>query len=201
MRNESPSRQQGAEPSTGFRSGPSSFGMHDADLVFKELSLKPGDVFLDLGCGPGDYALYASLVLGETGRVYALDKWEKMITGIGTCVADMGYRNISAMRADICSPLPLADHCVDVCLLAAVMHTLNLSRDGDGLFMEIRRVLKPGGRLAIINCKKEEQPFGPPLKKRFSFQQTEDLVRPFGFQRLDLVDLGYNYMIQFVIQP
>jgi len=32
--------------------GPSSFHMHDPEIVFDDLALKPGDVFLDLGCGP-----------------------------------------------------------------------------------------------------------------------------------------------------
>jgi len=63
----------------------------------------------------------------------------------------------------------------------------------------VRRVLKPAGRLAIINCKKEAQPFGPPIEKRFSPRETEKLVVPCGFRTLEQVDLGYNYLIQFRI--
>jgi ubiquinone/menaquinone biosynthesis C-methylase UbiE len=182
----------------GHCHGPSSFGMHDADLVFRELALKPGDVFIDLGCGPGDYALYASLLVEETGRVYALDKWKRMVTGIGTQAAAMGYGNIKTKIADICAPLPLADDCADVCLVATVFHTLDMRREGAGMFKEIRRVLKESARLAVINCKKEEQPFGPPLEKRFSPQETEDIVSPYGFQKINLIDLGFNYLIQFI---
>jgi ubiquinone/menaquinone biosynthesis C-methylase UbiE len=181
------------------RSGPSSFGMHDTDFVFEKLDLKPGGVFLDLGCGPGDYAMYASLIVGETGMVYAIDKWERMVTGICTEAAMMGYANVCSVLADICAPLPLGDASVDVCLFATVMHTLNMARDGSAVFGEVRRVLKPAGRLAIINCKKEDQPFGPPIEKRFSPQETEKLVVPCGFRTLEQVDLGYNYLIQFRI--
>jgi ubiquinone/menaquinone biosynthesis C-methylase UbiE len=172
--------------------------MHDVDLVFSSLSLKAGDVFLDMGCGPGDYVLHASHLVGETGRVYALDKWESMIAGISTQAAALGYGNITAKVADICAPLPLADGCVDVCLVATVLHALDIKRHGDVMFNEIRRVLMGKGRLAIINCKKEEQPFGPPLEKRFSPQQTEDIVRSYGFKKNSLIDLGYNYLIQFI---
>ena len=84
-------------------------------------------------------------------------------------------------------------------LFATVMHTLNMARDGSAVFGEVRRVLKPAGRLAIINCKKEDQPFGPPIEKRFSPQETEKLVVPCGFRTLEQVDLGYNYLIQFRI--
>ena len=199
MGDEQSSKQQAEEGRVRPPDGPSSFAMQDADLVFEALALKPGDVFLDLGCGPGNYSLYASLLLGATGRVFALDKWERMITGIGACVAEMGYRNITAVKADLCSPLPVADHCVDVCLMATVMHTLDTRRDGDSLFTEIRRVLKPGGRLAVLNCKKEEQPFGPALSRRFSPEQVEDIVGRLGFQKVNLVEFKYNYLIQFKI--
>lgn len=189
----------GCERQGRQRSGPSSFRMHDTDLVFKKLALKPGDVFLDLGCGPGDYAMYASLIVGQSGMVYAVDKWERMVTGICTEAAMMGYTNVCSIMADICNPLPLGDASVDVCLLATVLHTLNIPRDGDAIFGEVRRVLNPAGRLAIINCKKEAQPFGPPLEKRFSPQETENVVVPCGFHTLELVDLGFNYLIQFRI--
>lgn len=197
-KNDSP-EGKGREKQETHRSGPSSFGMHDTDFVFEKLALKTGDVFLDLGCGPGDYAIYASLIVGESGMVYAIDKWERMVTGICTEAAMMGYANVCSLLADICAPLPLGDKSVDVCLLATVMHTLNMARDGGTVFDEVRRVLKPDGRLAIINCKKEAQPFGPPIEKRFSLRETEDIVSPCGFHTLEQVDLGYNYLVLFRI--
>lgn len=109
----------------------------------------------------------------------------------------MGYANVCSMLADICGPLPLGDASVDVCLMATVLHTLDMARDGNAVLGEVRRVLKPTGRLAIINCKKETQPFGPPLEKRFSPLETEKLVMPCGFRTLEQVDLGFNYLIQF----
>jgi hypothetical protein len=57
--------------------------------------------------------------------------------------------------------------------------------------------LKPGGRLAIIECKKEEQPFGPTFPIRLSPEELESSIARYGFERPELVDLGYNYMIIF----
>ena len=180
--------------------GPSSFFMHNPDSVFTELELKPGDTFLDVGCGPGEYALYASKEVGPSGVVYALDKWQRMIEILTEEATSQGLENIKTVLCDIIGRLPLKDKCVDVCLIATVLHSLNLARDGKTLFSEIHRVLKPHGRLAIINCKKEDQPFGPPKHKRLSPQQTEALITPHGFTKLSLIDLGYNYMIQFSVR-
>lgn len=171
--------------------------MHDPELVFAELDLKQGDVFLDLGCGPGDYALHASSLVGESGVVYALDKWPRMIDRLTEAAEDRGLTNIKAMVTDITEPLPIEDESCDVCLLATVLHALSPARRGRAFFREIHRVLRPGGRVAIINCKKEEQPFGPPIHLRLSPQEMEDLMTTSGFERIGYVDLGYNYLIQF----
>jgi ubiquinone/menaquinone biosynthesis C-methylase UbiE len=171
--------------------------MHDSDLVFRLLQLKAGDTFLDMGCGPGEYAVQASKIVGDTGTVYALDKWKYLIDALIKEADSQGLMNIKAIVADITEPLPIENTCVDVCLLATVLHTLNMAKDGANMMGEIRRVLKPSGRLAILNCKKEDQPFGPVLRIRWSPEEVEDFLTKYGFEKVDYVDLGFNYMIQF----
>jgi len=177
--------------------GPSSFRMHDPEVVFSELNLQDGDCFLDLGCGPGDYSMRAATFIGDSGTVYALDKWRTMVEDLGRLAEDHGFKNIRPMTADITGPLPLEDHGIDVCLMATVLHIINRPNDRKILFEEIRRVLKPKGRLAIIECKKEDQNFGPPKHIRLSPEQVEEAIIKYGFERRSYADLGYNYIIQF----
>jgi SAM-dependent methyltransferase len=185
---------------TKHRRGPSSFAMHDPELVFGGLKLKEGDVFLDLGCGSGDYAIHASKLVGDSGSVYALDIWEELIGGLIEEANAQGLRNIKAMVSDITRPLPVEDQSVDVCLIATVLHMPNVAENHRSLFGEIRRVLKPDGRVAVIECKKKDLPFGPPLEARLAPEELEDLIAPAGFKKVDLVDLGYNYLIQFGVK-
>ena len=179
------------------RRGRSSYCMHDPKLVFSELKLREGDYFLDMGCGLGDYTLHASKIVTDSGRVYALDISKTMIDLLVERINSQGVKNVEAMVVDITDLLPIEDNCSDVCLIATVLHTIDLAKNGKTLFSEIHRVLKPAGRLSIINCKKEDQPFGPPLHMRLSPKETEDSIKQHGFEKINLVDLGYNYMITF----
>ncbi|MBN1323987.1 MAG: class I SAM-dependent methyltransferase [Methanotrichaceae archaeon] len=180
-----------------LRRGRSSFWMHDPELVFAELALKEGDCFLDMGCGPGDYAIRASEIVGDSGAVYALDRWPDVIEDLAAKAKSRGLRKLKAIVSDISDPLPIKDECVDVCFISTVLHSLSLVDVGGIIFSEIRRVLRHGGRLAIIECKKEEQNVGPPIDMRLSPEQLEDPIARCGFEKEGLVDLGYNYLIKF----
>lgn len=178
--------------------GQSSYGMQDPDTVFRELDLKDGEVFLDLGCGPGDYSLHAARLVGERGHVYAVDREEDRLDTLRKRARDAGLTNLEVIFGNICNPFSLGNTAIDVCLLSTVLHCLDRDSGYAPLFREIRRVMKPEGRLCIIECKKEERAFGPPLSMRVSAEDLEDRVPAYGFRRDGLANLGYNYLIRFV---
>ncbi len=178
--------------------GPSSAWMHEPKSVLAQIPLKPGHVFVDLGCGAGDYAIEAARIVGPGGRVVAMDKWPYLLDNLSKASQSAGLDNITPLLADMTEPLPMENNSVDVIFIATVLHIFDLNKIGPDLFREVFRILKPGGCLAIVECKKRESDFGPPLHLRKSPEDIENAVLPHGFERLGYGDLGHNYLIQFI---
>ena len=177
--------------------GPSSAWLHDPKTVLGLIPIKPGDVFVDLGCGVGDYSLEASRLVHAAGKVYAIDKWPYLIDALLNSISSLEHDNIVPLVADITATLPLNDDCADVVFMATVLHIYNLKEFGPPIFKEVARILAPDGCLAVVECKKEEQKFGPPKHMRQSPEEIEAAAAPYGFEKIRYDDLGYNYLIQF----
>lgn len=107
--------------------------------------IREGDVVLDLGSGAGNDAFVARSAVGETGRVIGVDMTPSMINKARENAAKLGYRNVEFRLGDIES-LPVDSKSIDVVISNCV---LNLVPDKRRAFMEIRRVLKPGGKFSI----------------------------------------------------
>lgn len=182
-----------------FHRGPSSFQMQDSGLVFEKLDLKQGDMFVDLGCGGGDYSMHAASIVGESGSIFAVDLWPEMLEKISEDARAVGIHNIRPVVSDIRKKIEVPDASMDVCLISTVLHMLDFQRETDRLFAEIKRILKPRGKLAVIECKKENSSFGPPMQARISPEEVEKAFVEFGFLKTDFIDLGSNYMVMFVL--
>ncbi|OPY65747.1 MAG: Demethylmenaquinone methyltransferase [Syntrophorhabdaceae bacterium PtaU1.Bin034] len=176
--------------------GRSTFEFVDADLVFKSLSLTPGTVFLDLGCGRGNYALAAARSMGPHSTVYGVDAWQEGLEELKRQADSEGLRNVITVHANLNERIPLGDAAVDVCFMATVLHDLLRESSGETVMTETARVLRPGGRLCIIEFKKIEGSPGPPLSVRLSPEETEAIITPFGFVKDRIIDVSpFHYLI------
>ena len=126
--------------------------------------LRPGKstVLLDLGCGKGDYTIALAEVIGPAGLIYAMDAWEEGLARVGERAASLGLENVRTIFADANKGIPLPDDSVDICLMATVLHDLLRDGTGDVALRETARVLRPDGRLAVVEFKKTEDGMGPP---------------------------------------
>lgn len=179
------------------RRGPSSFYKHDSGQVFEHLALQEGNAFLDVGCGAGDYSIFAAKQVGESGYVYALDLHQGMLENVKKEALEQGIVNLYPVFSDIRDRINLPDDLIDTCLLATVLHTMPLSSDRQKVFSEVGRVLKPEGKLAVIECKKKNTLHGPPIHMRISPEELETGLGGYGFIKTAYVDLGFNYMMVF----
>jgi len=170
--------------------GKSSFDLIDFATLLSALALPEEVVFLDLACGAGKYAIEIARQRKQKGKVYAFDLWDKGIDQLKLKAGSLRLDNIEAHVCDVSGNLPLEEASIDVVLMATVLHDLIHDGTHDKTLSEILRVLKPGGKLAVIEFKKIAGPPGPPEKVRLSPDELVEILQPLGFQNLDTVELG-----------
>ncbi|OGO24583.1 MAG: hypothetical protein A2Z28_07235 [Chloroflexi bacterium RBG_16_51_9] len=179
--------------------GHSTQSLLDAKTVLKTIGLKAGDVFLDAGSGSGYLSLAASEIVGEKGKVYAVDIDEPSIDILKKEISDRKIKNIESIVADMTDKTPLATHSIDICLMANVLHGFVENQETTGVMIEITRVLKFGGTLAIVEFKKTRDIPGPPLNVKLSPQQVAAVITPYRYRKEQVVEVGpYHYVSLFI---
>jgi len=126
---------------------------HNLRLKYREpvqsltpFGIAPGSTVLDLGCGTGLFTTEMARQVGAQGRVHAVDIQEEMIDATRARVTAAGMAQRVSFHHSGAYRLPLESASVDIAILIAT-----LSEIPDRLLAldELRRVIKPGGRLAV----------------------------------------------------
>jgi SAM-dependent methyltransferase len=119
------------------------------------LALEPGDVVLDVACGPGNISRRLRASVGEGGLVVGIDASATMLA---RAVQDTKAANVAYVRGDA-QHLPFRDGSFDkVCCYAA----LYLMDEPFAAIDEMVRVLAPGGRVAVLtSCHRAPWPLRP----------------------------------------
>ena len=176
--------------------GKNSFGLIDSAKFFQELDLKKGITFLDVASGWGAYSLAAADIIGKDGQIYAVDLWEEGISSLRKEADAKGIPNIEAFVSDAAQRIPVENDCVDVCLMATVLHDFVGDKVAQQVMKEIVRVMKPDGVLAIVEYYKKEGPPGPPKRVRLSPEDVDQMLSVHGFQQKRYTEIGPDNYLQ-----
>jgi arsenite methyltransferase len=109
--------------------------------------LREGEVVLDLGSGGGIDVLLSARRVGASGFAYGLDMTDEMLELARKNAAEAGATNVEFRKGRM-EAIPLDPASVDVVISNCV---INLSVDKAAVFAEIARVLRPGGRMGVID--------------------------------------------------
>ena len=172
------------EPMSNFHFKFMSFGYKFRDFflprrnILKEVGVKPGFHVLDYGCGPGGYIIPAVELVGESGKIYALDIHPSAIQKVKNIAAKKKLTNVETIRSDCKTGLP--DNSVDVVLLYDTFHSL--SKPGEVLG-ELHRVLKPNGILSFSDHHLKENEIISRMTDRGLFRLSRKGKRTYSFFR------------------
>jgi 2-polyprenyl-3-methyl-5-hydroxy-6-metoxy-1,4-benzoquinol methylase len=142
--------------------------------VIDALALASGMKVADIGAGTGYFSMRLAKTPGVS--VYAVDIEPKMVDYLKQRAASEHVTNVIAVLASATSPnLPEP---VDVILVVDTYHHLP---NRPSYFRDLRKSLKPGGRIAIVDFRKDA-PEGPPVHFRFTPQQIQVEMQQAGYQ-------------------
>ncbi|HYC77124.1 MAG TPA: ubiquinone/menaquinone biosynthesis methyltransferase [Planctomycetota bacterium] len=116
--------------------------------ALKEAGVAHGMRVVDLGCGTGDFARDAAVATGPGGRVVGIDLSEGMLAVARRKLADAGVSN-AEVRIGNAQDTGLPDGWADVVTMGWVLRNVG---DRPATYREIRRILRPGGRVAVLDC-------------------------------------------------
>ncbi len=136
--------------------GKSSREILNAMEVLEAIDPEIGDIFLDAGCGDGYISIEASNIVGDQGKVYALDVYPESIETVKKEIKDRKLENVDAILADITNTIPLDSSSIDIVLMANVLHGFVAGGEVGDVMNNIVRVLKPGGIFAVVEFRKLE---------------------------------------------
>jgi SAM-dependent methyltransferase len=116
-----------------------------SEWMVEALDPQPGDTVLELAAGPGDVGYLAASLLGEDGRLISSDFSSEMVEVARRRASELGLENVEHRVIDA-EEIALEDDFVDGVLCR---FGLMLMPDPEAAVAEVRRVLRPGGRLAL----------------------------------------------------
>lgn len=121
-------------------------------LLVDGLELKPGQVVADIGAGSGVISLRMSERVGPQGKVLAVDIQQEMLDALAVKCKQKGIENIEPVLGTTTSPR-LKPGSVDLVVMVDVYHEFDMPYE---MLLEISKSLKPGGRIAFVEYRKED---------------------------------------------
>ena len=114
--------------------------------LLKEIGLKLGDTFLDIGAGTGYFSIPATGLVGRKGKVIAVDSSPEMIAELNKRLSCCENTGVEVRQSDE-NDLKVDAATIDMAFMSVVLHEVE---EKEQFIQAVKSVLKPGGNLAVI---------------------------------------------------
>lgn len=159
------------------------------------LGLTDGMKVVDMGAGSGFYSLEAARKVGPTGRIYAVDVQKDLMERLRKVGSDQHLRNIEVIWGNIekIGGTKLREAIADRVIASNVLFQIEKA---DEFVLEIKRILRPGGKVLVIDWS-EVSPIGP--KTIVPAMKAQTLFEKAGFKLDQSFGAGdHHYGLVFV---
>ena len=162
------------------------------------LEVKPGMVVADIGAGSGYYTSRMSKLVGATGRVYATDIQPGMIELLNRRIQAEGLANVTPVLGGMEDPR-LPPQSIDLAIMVDVYHELQTPQ----VFLQkLREVFKPGGRLVLVEFRKEDARVPILEVHKMSVAEVKTELEAEGFVLDRVIDvLPWQHIIVLRVKP
>lgn len=166
----------------------------DCSLLLEALDIKPGQVVCDMGCGNGFYTVQLARLVGDKGRVLAVDIQPEMLHMLQERAKAEGLSNIELLEGTPVDP-KLPPKKVDLILLVDVYHEFS---HPEPMLAAMRDSLQDGGRIALVEFRLEDPNVPIKLLHKMSKKQILKEFPPNGFKLVEQFDkLPWQHLMFF----
>lgn len=154
------------------------------DLVSTNFHLRSGDKVADLGAGTGFFLPVLSRLVGNSGRVYAVEIQKNLVGKLADKIQREGLGNTEAVWGDIeeLDGTKIQDESLDAAIL---VNTFFQTENREETIKEARRILRDGGKLLIVDWSESWSGLGPQPGDVISESETKTICesQAFTFER------------------
>ena len=166
----------------------------DTTLAIKELNLQPGMVVADIGAGTGYYSIRIARHVLPGGKVLANDIQPEMLQRLKANAEAAKVANIETILGTESDPR-LPANAVDLVIMVDVYHELSRPQR---ILGHIRAALKPGGKLVLLEYRKEDPSVPIRPEHKMSIAEVKAEVEPEGYRFEKSVEsLPWQHIIFF----
>lgn len=171
----------------------------DPFYILEEAGLGAEMKVADLGCGAaGHFVIPAGKIIGEKGVVYAVDLLKSVLEAVKSRARLEDVNNVETVwsNLEIYGATKINSGSLDMALL---INTLFQIKKRDEVLREAVRLVKPGGRVLVVEWGLGEAPLGPPPSMRLSRDAVREMAVKNNLKELKEFKAGpYHYGIIFI---
>lgn len=165
----------------------------DPEKNIEQFDLGKGSYVADFGSGSGFYSFSAAKAVGETGKVYAVDVQKDLLEKLKNEAKNVRHlNNIDIVWADLehLGGTRLRENSMDAIIVANLFFQLEKK---DNACLEIKRILKTGGRVLFIDWASSFGGVGPQMESVFSEEMAKTLFLKHGFKEDRVISAGAQH--------